>query len=98
MTKWEQFEYILKCVLPSCKQRSRLSLTMESNDFKHSQYIRDNKCIWRLEITKGSELFEDIKTISDFCEIYWEYISYTIEDELILELTENREEIKPIFW
>ena len=98
MNKWEQFEYILKCLLPSYKQRSRLSLTVESNNFAYSQYIRDNKCIWRLEISRGSEFFEDIKTISDFCGIYWEYMTYTMEHELILELTENREEITPIFW
>ena len=98
MTKWEQFEYILKCLLPSYKQRTRLSMSISSNYFSHSQYIRDTECVWRLEIYRGSELFEDIKTISDFCGIYWEHMTYSMEHELILELTENKEEIKPIFW
>lgn len=98
MTKWEQFEYILKCLLPSYKQRSRLSLTIRSNNFTYSKYTRENECVWRLEINRGSEVFEDIKTISDFCGIYWEHMTYSMEHELILELTENKEEITPIYW
>jgi hypothetical protein len=98
MTKWEQFEYILKRVLPSYKQRSRLSLTVLSNNFNYSKYTQERECVWRLEIYRSSGLFEDIKTISDFCGIYWEHMTYSMEDGLILELTENREEIKPIFW
>lgn len=98
MTKWEQFEYILKCLLPSYKQRTRLSMSISSNYFSQTQYIRDTECVWRLEIYRGSELFEDIKTISDFCGIYWEHMTYSMEHELILELTENREKIKPIYW
>jgi hypothetical protein len=98
MTKWEQFEYILKRVLPSYKQRSRLSLTVLSNNFNYSKYTQERECVWRLEIYRSSGLFEDIKTISDFCGIYWEHMTYSMEDGLILELTENREVIKPIFW
>lgn len=98
MTKWEQFEYILKRVLPSYKQRSRLSLTVQSNNFNYSKYTQERECVWRLEIYRSSGLFEDIKTISDFCGIYWEHMTYSMEDGLILELTENREVIKPIFW
>lgn len=98
MTKWEQFEYILKRVLPSYKQRSRLSVTVQSNNFNYSKYTQERECVWRLEIYRSSGLFEDIKTISDFCGIYWEHMTYSMEDGLILELTENREEIKPIFW
>ena len=98
MTKWEQFEYILKRLLPLYKQRSRLSVLISSDNFNYSKYSRDNQYVWRLEIYRDVKLFEDIRTISNFCGINWEYMTYSMEHELILELTENKEEIKPIFW
>ena len=98
MTKWEQFEYILKCLLPSYRQRSRLSLSITSTNYAYSEYTRVKECRWKLVINRGSEVFEDIKTISDFCGIYWEHMTYSMEHELILELTENKEEITPIYW
>jgi hypothetical protein len=64
----------------------------------YSEYVRENECIWRLKIGRGGGLYEDIKTISDFCGIYWQHMTYTPDLEIILELRGDREEIKTIFW
>jgi hypothetical protein len=97
MNKWEQFEYILKCTLPSYKRFTNLSLecTRPHHHYEYYNYV------WRLQITYGCGLYQELVSLSKFCGIEWEHQFYTESDGgyMIIEMSENyREPISPVFW
>lgn len=95
MNKWEQFEYILKQVLPSYKSHTRLSLTV---DRPSSIYEINGIYTWRLYIKSGSGLYQELISLSKFCGIEWEH-QFWDNKETILEMSEYcRENIKPVYW
>ena len=97
MNKWEQFEYILKCVLPSYKRFTNLSLecTRPHHHYEYYNYV------WKLKIRYGSGLFPELVSLSKFCGIEWEHQFYTESDGgyMIIEMSENHKEpISPVYW
>jgi hypothetical protein len=96
MNKWEQFEYILKCTLPSYRSHTRLSLSV---DYQNSTIYDINQTYtWRLYFKSGSGLYEELIGLSKFCGIEWEH-QFWDEKETILEMSEySHEIIKPIYW
>jgi hypothetical protein len=95
MNKWEQFEYILKCVLPSYRFHTRLSLNVEYPD---SIYGINGTNTWRLSIKTSSGLFYELVSLSKFCGIEWEH-QFWDEKETILELSEySPKMVNPVYW
>ena len=95
MNKWEQFEYILKCVLPSYRSHTRLSLNV---DRPSTIYGLNGTYTWRLCFKSDSGLFKELISLSKFCGIEWEH-QFWDEKETILELSEySREMVKPVYW
>jgi hypothetical protein len=95
MNKWEQFEYILNCVLPSYRSHTRLSLNV---DRPSTIYGINGTYTWRLYLKTNSGLYEELVSLSKFCGIEWEH-QFWDEKETILELSEySREMVKPVYW
>lgn len=95
MNKWEQFEYILKRVLPSYRSHTRLSVSVERSE---SIYDINGTYTWRLYIKSSSGLFHELISLSKFCGIEWEH-QFWDERETILEISEySREMVKSVYW
>jgi hypothetical protein len=91
MSEWEHFKYVLENVLPSYKHFSTLSCNIEFNSYYYYEYS------WRLTI-KRCEVYDEIKTLSEFCGINWERMFFDHES-ISLELYEDRKiPTKPVYW
>lgn len=95
MNKWEQFEYVLKRVLPSYKSHTRLTLSVERSS---SIYGINGTYTWRLYLRTGCGLYEELISLSKFCGIEWEH-RFWDEKETIFEMSEySNEMINPVSW
>lgn len=95
MNKWEQFEYILKQVLPSYIHHTRLSCNVELNQYQHFMRYQYR---WSLEVKRNCGLYEEIRSISQFCGINWEGMDWTEEYVKLRGYEESNKKINPVYW
>ena len=94
MNKWEQFEYILKQVLPSYIHFTRLSCNVELNYENYDTFEYN----WTLEIKKNCGLYEEIITLSTFCDIKWDDMYWSPEYMKLVSYINSKEKITPVYW
>lgn len=95
MNKWEQFEYILKQVLPSYIHHTRLSCNVELNQ---AHYYGKFEYKWTLEIKKDCGLYEEIRNISRFCDINWDDMFWSTQYMKLVSYVDTNEKITPVYW
>ena len=94
MNKWEQFEYILKQVLPSYIHFTRLSCDVEINYETYNTF----EYKLTLEIKKNCGLYEEIINLSTFCDIKWDDMYWSPEYMKLVSYIDSKERITPVYW
>ena len=94
MNQWEQFEYILKQVLPSYIHFTRLSCNVELNYETNNTFEYE----WTLEVKKDCGLYEEIINLSKFCDIKWDKMFWSPEYMKLVSYIGSNKKITPVYW